>query len=90
MITKLTQELADAVNAAETDGLEVVDPTTNRTYVIVDGETHLRAMDALRRVQDVESIQRGAIQADAGEGIPLAEADQRLRSELGFESRAAQ
>ena len=89
MITKLTRELADAVNASEATGLEVVDPSTNRIYVIVDGETHRRAMDALRRVQDVESIQRGAVQADAGEGIPLDDADRRLREELGFEARTA-
>lgn len=90
MIAKLTHEQAEAVNASETAGLEVVDPMTNRTYVIVDGETHRRAMDALRRVQDIESIQRGVVQADAGEGIPLVEADRRLREQLGFESRVAE
>jgi hypothetical protein len=90
MITKLSQEQADALHSAESTELEVVDPTTNRTYVIVDGETHRQAMDALRRVQDVESVQRGAVQADAGHGIPIDETDRRLREELGFDSRATE
>ena len=87
MATELTQELSDALQASDESGLEVVDPSTNRTYVIVEEETHRHAMEALRRQQDLESIQRGVEQADIGQGIPLEEADRQMRVRLEFPSR---
>lgn len=59
MIMKLTKELADALNATGNTELEVVDPDTQRTYFLVDSETHRRAMDALRRLQDCNAIAQG-------------------------------
>jgi predicted transcriptional regulator len=87
MPPELTKEIADALHAKNGD-LRVIDPTTQRVYVLVDDETHERAMQALRQQDDWESIQRGAAQADAGEGMDLEEADQKLRSQLGFPRRS--
>jgi len=56
MIAKLTKELADALNASGVSELEVVDPSTQRTYFVVDADIHRRAMDALRRQQDRDTI----------------------------------
>jgi len=54
MPTKLTKELADPLNATGENELEVVEPSTQRTYFVVDVAVHRRAMDALRRQQNWE------------------------------------
>ena len=87
MTPKLNKELSDALNASDNGEVQAIDPTTNKVYVVVDGELHQRAMTALQQQQDWESIQRGIAQADAGESIPLAEADARIRKNLGFPPR---
>lgn len=70
MIPKLPKELASALHANGPDGLEVIDPTTNRVYMIVDGETYRQAMIALRRQKDCNAIAEGLTQMEAGEGKP--------------------
>ena len=87
MAPKLNKELSDALNASDNGEVRAIDPTTNKVYVVVDGDLHQRAMTALQQQQDWESIQRGIAQADAGESIPLEEADARIRKELGFPPR---
>jgi hypothetical protein len=82
MAAKLSKELADALHANGDNSLEVVDPSDNRVYFIVDGETHRRAMDALRRQRDRDAIAEGIAQMEAGEGIPLQEARQQTRQQL--------
>ena len=70
MTAKLTKELAMALQAAGNDGLEVIDPETNRVYLIVDEQTHRRALHALRAQQDHDAIAEGIAQMEAGEGKP--------------------
>lgn len=82
MTAKLNKELAAALHATGDAELEVVDPETERTYFIVDSETHRRAMDALRRQQDRDAIAQGIAEMEAGEGIPAAEARQLTRERL--------
>ena len=88
MTAKLTKELATAVQAAGNDGLEVVDPETNRVYLIVDEETHRRAMDALRAQRDHDAIAEGIAQMEAGQGKPVEQAFDDLRTRLGFPQEA--
>ena len=64
--------------------LEVLDPDTQRTYVLVESDIHRRAMDALRRQQDREAIAEGLAQMQAGEGKPLEQAISEMRSRLGY------
>lgn len=87
MTAKLTKELAAALHATGKGELEVVDPETSQLYFIVDCETHRRAMEALRRQQDREAIAQGIAEMEAGQGMPLAEAFNDIRSNLGLRQR---
>ncbi len=85
MTPKLSDELSAAVDASENGSLKVVHSTTNRTYFIVDGDTHQQAMEALRerrRQEDHDAIAEGIAQMEAGEGIPLEEAREQTRQHL--------
>ncbi len=88
MATKLSKELIEALHSSENgETLEVIDPSDNHSYFIVDAETHRRAMKALREREDWEAIQEGLAQAERGETMPLAEADALMRKKLGFPAR---
>lgn len=87
MIAKLAKEQAAAPRAAGEDELEVVDPETSQLYFIVDGEIHRRAMKALRRQQDRSAIEKGIAEMESGEGMPLDEAFDDIRSSLGLRPR---
>lgn len=88
MTARLNKELSDALRAAGDSELEVVDPSTNRVYFLVDGETHQRARQALRQQEaDWAAIQDGIAQADAGDTMPLDESDRRIREQFGFAPR---
>ncbi len=82
MIAKLSQEQAAALRASSEHELEVVDPDTERAYIIVDCETHRRAMEALRQQQDRIAIAQGIAEMNAGEGIPVEEARRITREKL--------
>ena len=84
MIAKLNKELTAALHASPERGLEVVDPDTNRTYVIVDSETHRQMVEALRRQEDREAIAQGIADMEAGRGKPLDEAFAEMQVRLGF------
>ncbi|MEO8268468.1 MAG: hypothetical protein ABI557_02035 [Aureliella sp.] len=84
MTVELTQELAAALHASGERGLELVDPQTRRTYVLVDVETHHRAMKALDRQQSHAAIAEGLAQMQAGEGKALDQAFSDLREKLLF------
>jgi hypothetical protein len=88
MAAKLSKELASALHAAGNDGLQVVDPDTNRVYLIVDEDTHRRAMNALRAQQDREAIAEGIAQMEAGEGKPAEQAFEDIRARLNFPQEA--
>ncbi len=80
MISKLTSEQTQALHASGNRPLSVLDPTTNHVYVLVDQETHLQAMEALRQRDDAESIQRGIADLEAGRHQPAVEAFANLRA----------
>ncbi len=84
MTEKLTKELAAALQSTGSRELEVVDPETSRRYIIVDSETHRRAMEALRRQEDRDAISEGLAQMEDGQGRPLDQAMADMRSRLGF------
>ncbi len=87
MTPKLTDEMRQALEQQPAGPVEIPDEKSQRVYVLIDAELHQRAMTALQQQQDWESIQRGIAQADAGESIPLAEADAHIRKNLGFPPR---
>jgi hypothetical protein len=54
------------------------DEETSAIYVVVDEETHRRAMEALERQRALESIRRGIAQMEDGLGRPASEAEASL------------
>jgi len=81
MTPKLNQELTDALHASESP-LSVIDPTTNRVYILVDHDTHEQAMAALHRQRSIASIQAGIDDMEAGRMQPAKEAHRQGREEL--------
>ena len=81
-MTKLSKELSRALRATGDNELEVVDPETQRTYVVVDADLHRQAMVALRRQQDREAIAQGIAEMEAGVGMPVEEARRLARERL--------
>lgn len=83
MTAKLSQELSAALHASGNDQLEVVDPQTQRVYVICDRGMHQH----VKRVLDREAIAEGIQQVENGETQPLDEAFEEMRIELGFDKQ---
>ncbi|MGE0608455.1 MAG: hypothetical protein AB7O62_15270 [Pirellulales bacterium] len=82
MIAKLSNEQAAALRANGERELGVVDPDTQRTYFLVDAETHRQAMDALRRQNDYDAIAQGIAEMEAGLAISVKEAREFSRQRL--------
>lgn len=78
MILNLTPELRSAIVASEGGPIHLRDEETAAVYVVVDEETHRRAMEALDRQQSLESVRRGVAQMEAGLGRPASEAEADL------------
>jgi predicted transcriptional regulator len=81
MNPKITPEMADALHANNGD-VRVTDPDTQRVYVLVDDDTHRKAMEALRQREDLEAIQDGVDDMNAGRMVPAEEAHKRVREHL--------
>lgn len=89
MITRnLNQQIIDALKTAGDESLKVVDPETNRAYLIVDEQTHLDALKALRAQSDRNAIAEGIAQMEAGLGKPADQAFEDIRKELGLSEQA--
>ena len=83
MTPELSKELSDALRQSGADRLSVVDPVSNRVYVLVDAET----LEALEQKQAQQSIQAGLESMESGRGIPIDDADVLMRQRLGFPLR---
>jgi hypothetical protein len=75
MDTELSPEISVALRASKSNSLLVVDPVTNRRYVIIDAEE-------FARLEDANAIRQGISQMEAGLGQPLDEAMNEVRSLL--------
>ncbi len=75
MNSKLSPELSNALNATENQQFVVVDPATNREYVIVDA-------DKLARLESLDAIRNGIAQMESGEGQALPVAFDDIRAEI--------
>ncbi len=87
MTAKLSDDLQKEVDAHAGQPIKVEHPGTHKVYVIVDHDTHQRAMRALQRQEEVDAIAVGIDAMEDGRTIPLAEADRQIRQELGFHAR---
>lgn len=75
METNLTPEQSSALRASSEHRLSVVDPSTNRRYVIVDA-------DDLASLESIAAIRNGIVQMEQGIGQPLSDAMNDVRKEL--------
>ncbi|MDP7014618.1 MAG: hypothetical protein QGG36_02335 [Pirellulaceae bacterium] len=82
MNPKLSPELSAALHQAPTDSLEVVDPDTNRVYLLCDPALQQRAKELL----DTQAIAEGYADVQAGRTQPVDEAFADIRRNLGFSS----
>ena len=88
MTPKLTNEQRDAIR--ERGGpVEIEDDETRKIDVIIDGDLHQRAMQALEEHDTRRAIRAGLDDLEAGRVVPFAEVDARLRSKLGLPARAS-
>ena len=83
MRTLLTNEQSDALQQ-NGEPLPVVDPRTQRVYVLVDQLTHDQAMDALKRQQleDEAAIREGLEDAKNGRVMTIDESRTRTIAAL--------
>ena len=81
MNTYLTPELSAALQANEGE-VRLLDPNTQQVYVLVDDETHTRAMEALRKREDQQAIQAGIDDMENGRVQSVDAARQHGRDEL--------
>lgn len=86
-MVKLSEEVAEALKASKGKPICVDVPGFDRRFVVVDQSTHDAAMAALELQKNVELIREGIADVEAGRAVPLDEAMERVRRELGFRSR---
>ncbi len=86
MTPKLSQELADALQASGEHSLVVTD-AQNRIYYLMDEELHQRAMQAMQQ-QNRDAIAEGLSDMESGRTQPLDEAFSQMRTRLGFPQRS--
>lgn len=68
-------------------GIRCEDQTTHKVYLVLDEHVGRQAIDALRQQKQFEDLQISVGQADAGDTMPLEEADAQLRAEFGLPPR---
>jgi hypothetical protein len=88
MSPKLTPEQREAIRQ-HGGAVEVEDEETREVYVIVAGDLHQRAMQALEEHDARQAICAGIEDLEAGRVVPFAEIDARLRKKLGLPERAS-
>jgi hypothetical protein len=88
MKAQLTIEQSDVLNRGG-DPLSLVDPGTDKVYVLVDQYLHWQAMDALQRQRDADeaAIRQGLDDMDTGQRMSLDESRVRTREALAHLSQ---
>jgi hypothetical protein len=78
MTAKLTPEQASALHAGGDAPLPVIDPHTNQLYFLVDQET----MASLQQKSDLQAIEAGIADLQAGRTMSLEESQRRTQAAL--------
>jgi len=83
MTPKLTNEQSAALHASG-DEMQILDPSTNKFYVVVEQSVHQKAKASmqLRAEEDLAAIQRGIEDVKAGRTTPVEEAFSSIREEF--------
>ena len=84
-VTEFQRNIKDYVGRLKEKKTPLVLTINGRAEIVVqDAESYQVLLDRLERAETVAAIRRGAEQMDRGEGIPLDEAEKRLRNKHGF------
>ncbi len=71
MTAKFSPEIANALHE-----------NGNKPLQVVDGDVHRREMDALRKTEDLDAVQEGIRQMEAGEEMSVEEARTQVSNRL--------
>jgi prevent-host-death family protein len=84
-VTEFQRNIKDYVGRLKEKKTPLVLTVNGRAELVVqDAESYQLMLDRLERAETVAAIRRGIEQAGRGEGIPLEEAEKRLRKKHGF------
>jgi predicted transcriptional regulator len=78
MISYLTPEQALALHASGNAPMQIVDPTTQRVYYLIDSGL----LAELERRSDLDAIREGIADMQAGRSVPIDQAKTTDRSTL--------
>jgi predicted transcriptional regulator len=83
MTPKLTNEQSEALHASG-DEMQILDPSTNKFYVVVEQSVHQKAIAALKlqEEENLAAIQQGIDDVNAGQIMPADVAHKRIREKL--------
>ena len=84
-VTEFQRNIKDYVGRLKEKKTPLVLTVNGRAELVVqDAESYQEMLDRLERAETLDSIRRGMDQAARGEGIPLRDAEKRLRKKHGF------
>ncbi|MBM3736774.1 MAG: type II toxin-antitoxin system Phd/YefM family antitoxin [Acidobacteria bacterium] len=84
-VTEFQRNIKDYVSQLKAKKAPLVLTVNGRAELVVqNAESYQEMLDRLERAETLAAIRRGMEQAERGEGIPLEEAEERLRKKHGF------
>ena len=84
-VTEFQRNIKEYVGRLKEQKTPLVLTINGRAEIVVqDAESYQVLLDRLERAETLAAIRRGVEQMGGGEGIPLDEAEKRLRSKHGF------
>lgn len=84
-VTEFQRNLKDYVGRLKEKKIPLVLTVNGRAELIVqDAGSYQTLLDRLERAETVAAIRQGMEQFERGEGIPLKQAERRLRKRHGF------
>ena len=84
-VTEFQRNIKDYVGRLKQNKTPLVLTVNGRAELVVqDAESYQLMLERLERAETVAAIRRGMEQSERGEGIPLDEAEGRLRKKHGF------
>jgi prevent-host-death family protein len=84
-VTEFQRNLKDYVGRLRDKKIPMVLTVNGRAEVVVqDAHSYQELLDRLERAETTAAIRQGMEQFERGEGIPLKQAERRLRKRHGF------
>jgi len=84
-VTEFQRNLKDCVGRLKEKKIPLVLTVNGRAELVVqDAGSYQNLLDRLERAETLAAIRQGMEQFERGEGIPLKQAERRLRKKHGF------